>query len=198
MIPTGLSLPYSASSVMPATIVGSANGRSIIELMSLLPGKSSRTRTQAIAVPTTHVDHGDDERGEHRQPQRVERLRVGGVVPERAETVLERLRKTTAASGISTMMLSHVTTIPRDSRALPRRGLKAGLGSDCRRLSAAAHQPVVTPRSRSISATEPFSGSKNSVVTVVPATERSSMSNRPFGVGNSSSFSFRTSGSTGR
>ena len=39
--------------MIPATIVGSANGRSISELTSPLPGNSSRTRTQAIAVPAT-------------------------------------------------------------------------------------------------------------------------------------------------
>ena len=35
----------------PATIVGSANGRSIRALINRLPGNSSRTRTQAISVP---------------------------------------------------------------------------------------------------------------------------------------------------
>ena len=37
----------------PATIVGSANGRSMSELTKRLPGNSSRTRTQAITVPKT-------------------------------------------------------------------------------------------------------------------------------------------------
>ena len=37
----------------PATIVGSANGRSISELTELLPGKSSRTSIQAMIVPIT-------------------------------------------------------------------------------------------------------------------------------------------------
>ena len=37
----------------PATIVGSANGRSITELTMRLPRKSSRTITQAISVPIT-------------------------------------------------------------------------------------------------------------------------------------------------
>ena len=38
---------------MPATIVGSANGRSMIALTTRLPRKSSRTSTQAISVPMT-------------------------------------------------------------------------------------------------------------------------------------------------
>ena len=37
--------------MIPATIVGSANGRSITELTIDFPRKSSRTRTQAIRVP---------------------------------------------------------------------------------------------------------------------------------------------------
>ena len=37
----------------PATIVGSAKGRSMIELTMLLPRKSSRTVTHAISVPNT-------------------------------------------------------------------------------------------------------------------------------------------------
>ena len=52
-MPNGLSGPYSASSVRPATIVGSANGRSISALTIRLPGNSSRTSTQATSVPIT-------------------------------------------------------------------------------------------------------------------------------------------------
>ena len=37
----------------PATIVGSAKGRSMIALTTLRPRKSSRTSTQAIIVPVT-------------------------------------------------------------------------------------------------------------------------------------------------
>ena len=45
--------PYSAIRTSPATIVGSANGRSITELTIDLPRKSSRTSTQAMRVPNT-------------------------------------------------------------------------------------------------------------------------------------------------
>ena len=66
-IPIGLSGPYSDSSTMLATMVGSANGRSISALTTRLPGNSSRTSTQAISVPmttlitatTTDTTHGD-------------------------------------------------------------------------------------------------------------------------------------------
>ena len=78
---------------MPATIVGSANGRSMSALTTRLPGNSSRTSTQAISVPADRVD----------RPRRAERAgsvnfsaatawRRGDGVPERAEAALERLR----------------------------------------------------------------------------------------------------------
>ena len=37
----------------PATIVGSANGRSMTAFTTDFPRKSSRTRTQAVIVPST-------------------------------------------------------------------------------------------------------------------------------------------------
>jgi hypothetical protein len=51
LIPTGLLEPYRASRVIPATIVGRANGRSIRALTTRLPGNWSRTSTQAMTVP---------------------------------------------------------------------------------------------------------------------------------------------------
>ena len=51
--PVGPFGPYSASRVSPATIVGSAKGRSMMALRTLLPGNSSRTSTQARSVPIT-------------------------------------------------------------------------------------------------------------------------------------------------
>ena len=103
-MPIGLSLPYSASSVMPATIVGSANGRSISELRSLLPGNSSRTRTQAIAVPTTQLITVTISASEDRDPQRLERLRLGDASQKPASPPSNDFR-TSATIGISTMML---------------------------------------------------------------------------------------------
>ena len=51
----GVRGPYSAMITSPATIVGSANGRSMIALTTDLPAKESRTRTQAMIVPNTAV-----------------------------------------------------------------------------------------------------------------------------------------------
>ena len=59
------------SSMMPATIVGSANGRSMTELTIALPGNSSRTSTQAIVVPMTQlitVTASDEHDGRARAP----------------------------------------------------------------------------------------------------------------------------------
>ena len=53
LMPTGDAGPYSASSVNPATIVGNANGRSMIAFTAAFPRKSSRTRTHAVIVPST-------------------------------------------------------------------------------------------------------------------------------------------------
>ena len=44
-----------SSSVRPATIVGSAKGRSMTALTSALPRKSSRTSTKAMARPATEL-----------------------------------------------------------------------------------------------------------------------------------------------
>src|SRR6266516_1414856 len=51
--PIGERGPYRARSVRPATIVGSANGRSMIALTSDFPRNSSRTSTHAVIVPST-------------------------------------------------------------------------------------------------------------------------------------------------
>ena len=52
-IPTGLLLPQSSIRIRLATIVGSAKGRSMIALTMALPGKLSRTSSQATIVPKT-------------------------------------------------------------------------------------------------------------------------------------------------
>ena len=52
-MPIGLLGPYNASRTRPATIVGSANGTSMMTLRIALPGNRSRTSTHAITVPIT-------------------------------------------------------------------------------------------------------------------------------------------------
>ena len=74
----------------PATIVGSANGRSISALTSALPRNSSRTSTQAISVPITASIAATIERDDQREPDRGDRLGVGDRVPELADAAVER------------------------------------------------------------------------------------------------------------
>ena len=62
--------------MIPATIVGSANGRSISELMIRLPGNSSRTRTQAMIVPKTALIATTIADATEGQLQRRDRLRA--------------------------------------------------------------------------------------------------------------------------
>ena len=61
---------------MPATIVGSAKGRSMTALTIARPRKRSRTSTHATSVPKHRVDRGDDDRHDQRQLQRRDRLAV--------------------------------------------------------------------------------------------------------------------------
>src|SRR4029453_9496571 len=101
---------------MPATMVGSANGRSMRAPKTRLPGNSSRTSTQAIRVPTPTLTTTTT-----RATANVSRsaARACGVVaacqngaaPSRDE------RHTTAASGSSTIKLRYRVTVPRSSAA---------------------------------------------------------------------------------
>ena len=84
-MPAGPPLPYSASSTTPATIVGSANGRSISAFTTPLPGNSSRTSTHAISVPNNALIDHHDRRHHERQLHRGQRLGARHRAPERAE-----------------------------------------------------------------------------------------------------------------
>src|SRR4051812_32466267 len=103
---------------MPATIVGSANGRSISALMSDLPRKRSRTSTHATSVPATAFIAAT----------RIDMISVsfsaatacGAVTASTNATRPPSVeRATTAASGISTTTLSHSVATPSDSAADP-------------------------------------------------------------------------------
>src|SRR3954462_2790296 len=123
---------------MPATIVGSANGRSMIALSARLPRNSSRTRTHAMSVPKTAlitVTSSD-----------AVSVSFSALTDWRLETVSQKCAippsvdfETTAASGRSTVRLSHTVVTPRPSipgrpaaAARRRRGsrtVRASLGS---------------------------------------------------------------------
>src|SRR4051812_4470894 len=144
---------------MPATIVGSANGRSITALMTALPRKRSRTSTQATSVPATALIAAT----------RIDTMSVsfsaatacGAVTAsQKAPSPPSSERATTAASGIRTMTLSHSVATPSASAPDPpgaaeerarrratgsdRPALRASLGSgDSRGLLDRGDRPLV-------------------------------------------------------
>src|SRR5215218_10018918 len=129
-MPTGLVLPYSASSVRPATIVGSANGRSISPLTNALPRNSSRTSTQAISTPITASMAATTI--ETINVNRIAATAWGLVTASQNSPIPpSNERTTTAASGISTISVSQATLRPPTTsgplrtRRAPA-GLKAG------------------------------------------------------------------------
>src|SRR5262249_33269557 len=100
---------------MPATIVGSANGRSITAFTTARPRKRSRTRTHATRVPANALNAATT----------IEIVRLSfsaarawgaGTASQNAPRPPSSERATTAASGMSTMTLSQMVAIPRDSR----------------------------------------------------------------------------------
>src|SRR3954452_3909158 len=126
-MPTGCLGPYSASSVRPATIVGSANGRSISAFTARLPRKSSRTSTQAISVPVTALITTTIA-----EVMNVSLSAASACGPVTTSTKPESPSSSdvtaTAASGSSTMMLRYVSATPRPSAAPPRSGTARGRG----------------------------------------------------------------------
>src|SRR3954453_6224260 len=119
-MPTGCFGPYSASSVRPATIVGSANGRSIRAFTAPLPRKSSRTSTQAISVPvtgliTTTISDVMNVSFRAASACGLVTTSKNSFTPPSSEVTA------TAASGSSTMMLRYVRATPRPSAAPPGR-----------------------------------------------------------------------------
>ena len=156
----------------PATIVGSANGRSIRPLTSDLPRNSSRTSTQAISTPITASIAATTT--EMISVKRIAAIACGLVIAsQNSSTPPSNERTTTAASGISTISVSQATLRPpTTSGPLRMRRAPAGLaGRALCSLEAGAsitlrHLAVETPRSCSIFATAPVSGSKKSALTL--------------------------------
>src|SRR5918994_790474 len=110
-MPTGPVGPYSASSTRPATIVGSANGRSIRPLTIRLPGNSSRTSTQAISVPITASIAATI--SDTIRVRRIAATACGAVTAsQNASTPPSNERTTTAASGIRAIRVSQATERP--------------------------------------------------------------------------------------
>src|SRR5829696_6369141 len=119
LTPTGLLAPYRASRVIPATIVGRANGRSIRALTTRLPGNWSRTRTQAISVPIPAFPAATS--SDTIRVKRSAATAWGSVAAAQKAAQPSRLeRHTTAVSGRTTIRLRYRVTVPRSSAAPPR------------------------------------------------------------------------------
>src|SRR3954447_5433102 len=146
---------------MPATIVGSANGRSISALTMLRPRKRSRTSTHATSVPATSLTAATTI-----ESSSVSFSAATAWRPEMASQNAPRPpsveRATTAASGIRTITLRHSVATPSESvrpgpipgaaeesarrRAVGASGVevRASLGSgDSRRLLDLRDRPLV-------------------------------------------------------
>src|SRR5215216_1192566 len=125
-IPTGLALPYRASRVIPATIVGRAKGRSTRALTTRWPGNRSRTRTQAIRVPITTFPAATS--SETAKVRRRAARAWGWVAAAQKEAAPSRdERHSTAASGSRTTRLRYRVTVPRSSAAPPPTPSRSGL-----------------------------------------------------------------------
>jgi hypothetical protein len=112
--------PYSASNTTLATMVGSANGRSITASTSRLPGKSSRTSTQATSIPKNTLIKVTPE--EIVSVTRNDSSADGDVTADTnaAHPPLADCH-TIAASGSSTITDSHSVATPIRSAVVPRR-----------------------------------------------------------------------------
>src|SRR5262245_2181917 len=136
-IPTGEFWPYRARSVSPATMVGSAKGRSITELRIRLPGNSSRTSTHAISVPITALIATTI--SEVISVSLIADWASGAVIEsQKCPRPSSKPRLTTAASGSSTMRLTHRVAVPRASAAPPRGTRRPALGGLATAVSADA------------------------------------------------------------
>jgi hypothetical protein len=132
-----------------------------------LPRKRSRTSTQAISVPLTTLMAAvaSETSSVKRNAATAWRL----VTTSKNEPSIARTA--TAASGSSTMTLSHSVATPSRQGARPVGRAPQGEGEG-------AHFAVETPASSSILATEPFSGSNISSLTFFQP-PRSSIVNSP-------------------
>src|SRR5581483_3005277 len=122
---TGLRGPYSASITTLATMVGNANGRSITASTSRLPGKLSRTSTQATSIPkktlmtATAAEIVSVTRNESSADADVTAATKPGQPPlPDCQTI--------AASGSSTITDSHIIATPRRNEVVPRAARSGG------------------------------------------------------------------------
>src|SRR6266545_2575437 len=129
---------------MPATIVGRAKGRSMSELTNPLPGKLSRTSTQAIVVPitaliATTISEAISVSFRAAMASGLVIAVQNAPIPPSADFAVS------AASGIRTMRLMYAVTRPRPRVAPPRRGHETTLGGASARVPERALTPSPPP-----------------------------------------------------
>ena len=114
---------------MLATIVGSANGRSMSALTTRLPGNSSRTSTHAMSVPMTALTSATTADAS-RVTARAASATGAVTASQKPARPSSKARAVSAARGSSTMTLSHSPTTPRPrvrpARAAGRRPVRGG------------------------------------------------------------------------
>ena len=174
-MPTGPLGPYSASSVRPATIVGSANGRSMIALTTLWPQKRSRTRIQATIVPMTALIR---QTASETTSVSFSAATACGSVTASQKPVCPAFPacQTSAASGRRTIRLRYAVTNETPSHG-PGHGTAAGRGRlSARELSSAA-LPALDLRH------DPVARVEELLVDLRPAAEPAGSRTRPAGTG---------------
>jgi hypothetical protein len=118
--------------VMPATMVGSANGMSISTSRNRTPRKRSRTSIQAIAVPITALTAVTP--SELSSVNRMAASDSGRLsADQKPDHPAPVAFATIAASGNSTSTLSHVTARPSPTDAAPDSGAPASARDPRRR-----------------------------------------------------------------
>src|SRR3954447_1668455 len=138
--------PYSVSSTSPATIVGSANGRSISAFTNDLPRNSSRTSTHAISVPVTAFTAAT--------AIAISSVNFSAATASLLETAFQNPSQPlsvaveiSAASGSRTITLSHAIEMPSSGgRIRGRRATATGellRGRDSKGLLDLRHRPLV-------------------------------------------------------
>ena len=75
---------------MPEITGDTANGRSISVVSRFLPGKSNFAIAQPAQTPNTQIGRHGDRRGQQRQPQRGQRVRLANRVDDTRPTPLAK------------------------------------------------------------------------------------------------------------
>src|SRR5579864_6398456 len=137
---------YSVVSAIPATAVGSANGKSTSASISRRPGKRYRVSTQAASTPNTELISAPM-KDAPKLSRYDARTRGADTVSQNACQPRPALRKKMVASGIRTISPRYARANPRASpnpgRTVRRTTLTAGPSLDLARLVELIEDPAI-------------------------------------------------------